>query len=77
MNEELLKSIDSKLTSIIKLLAIDAIKDKPKGEQAEFLHKIGLTSAQIGEMLNKSPTTIRVQLHQKKTGHKKGKSNEK
>lgn len=77
MNDELLKAIDSKLGSILKLLATDAIKDKPKGEQTEFLHTMGLTSVEIGELLHKSPTTVRVQLHQQKSKIKKATHNDK
>ena len=66
MPDKTLESINEKLFTIIKLLALNAIKDKPAGKQTLFLHDLGLTSQEIGSILEKSPATVRVQLHQAK-----------
>lgn len=78
MSDKTLESIDQKLSTIIKLLALNSIKDKSAIKQAVFLNECGLSSQEIGSILNKSAATIRVQIHQSKTkGVKKSDKKEK
>ena len=70
MNKDLLKSIDQKLSVMIKLLAMNAVKEKNEKEQMVFLKQMGLNSTEIGAILGKSPTNVRVQLSVKKKGEK-------
>ncbi len=74
MNEEVLKSIDDKLTTIVKLLAVNAVKGKSEMEQMEFLDSMGMNSSEIGLVVGKSATNVRVQLSlsRKKKNRKKG-----
>jgi hypothetical protein len=63
MSESSLKSIDGKLSTLIRLISLDVVKGRPLIEQIEFLHNAGLTPAEIGTILGKTPNNIRVQIH--------------
>ena len=66
MNEDTLQSIDRKLSVIIKLLAVNSVKEKKEKDQMMFLKLMGLNSTEIGAILGKSATNVRVQLSMKK-----------
>ena len=66
MGDEILKSIEQKLDSILKLLALQHIEKKPKEEQANILLGLGMTSSEVGKILGKSDSTIRNQKKQAK-----------
>lgn len=72
MNEDILKSIDKRLESITKLIAINAIKDKSLNEQIDLLSNVHLEVNEIAAILGKSPNNISVRLHMKKKSKKKG-----
>jgi len=71
MSEEILKSIDKRLASITKLVAINAIKDKTLNEQIQILYNTQMSVNEIANILGKSPNNISVRLHQKKKSKKK------
>jgi len=74
MNEDvILKSIDAKLDTVIKLLSIEATKGRTLTEQVHMLYNLGMSSAEIASCLGKNPNNVRVTLHsiRKKIGGKK------
>lgn len=73
MSEEILKAIDNKLTTIVKLLSVNAVKGKSEIEQMEFLDSMGMNSSEIGLMVGKSATNVRVQLSLNRKKKDKGK----
>lgn len=71
MSEETLQQIDAKMSTLIRLIALDIVKGRSFMEQIELLSNAGLTPAEIAIVLGKTPNNIRVQLHhirKKKTG---------
>ncbi|MCH8915862.1 MAG: hypothetical protein IIA82_08490 [Thaumarchaeota archaeon] len=64
MSDDILKSINQKLDSILKILALQYIENKPKTEQANILLNLGMTSIEVGKILGKSDVTIRRQKQQ-------------
>ena len=74
MSEDKLKSIDDKLSVVIKLLAINVVKNKSDLEKIKFLQNFGMTSNEIAPVVGKSPERVRGILHEKK---KKGRKNKK
>ncbi len=59
---DLLEVISEKLDKILKLLAIDVIKEYgSEQEKIELLDSIGFKSIEIARFLNKSPANVRVQ----------------
>lgn len=63
MSEEVLKSIDKRLTTITKLLALDVVKGRQFQDQVKLLHDIGMQPAEIAECTGKTPNNIRVVVH--------------
>jgi pseudouridine-5'-phosphate glycosidase len=63
MSDNILKSIDGKLTMIIRLLALDVVKGRTLNEQIELLHNTGMSASEIAAALGKTSNNIRVQLH--------------
>ena len=60
---DLLADISSKLDKVLKLLAIDAVKDFEKEQQKiELLDSIGFKPSEISKFLNKSPENVSVVL---------------
>jgi hypothetical protein len=60
---DLLADISSKLDKVLKLLAIDAVKDFEKEQQKiELLDSIGFKPSEIAKFLNKSPENVSVVL---------------
>lgn len=70
MSEEILKSINQKLNSILKILALQYIENKPKAEQANTLLDLGMTSTEVGKILGKADSTIRSQKQDAKSKKK-------
>lgn len=66
MSEEILKSIDKRLSIITKLLAINAVKGKSAIEQMEFLNDMGMNSHEIGMAIGKTAENVRKQLSLKR-----------
>lgn len=76
MSEEILKSIDAKLTVVSRLLALNVVKGRPLNEQMQILHNAGMSVAEIATTLGRTPNNVRVQLHLMKKKGKKEKSEE-
>ncbi len=66
MSEEILKSIDKKLSTIVKLLSVNAVKGKSAIEQMEFLNDMGMNSSEIGMAIGKTAENVRKQLSLKR-----------
>jgi len=66
MSEDILKSIEKKLDVMLKISVLQYINDKPKEDQANILSSLDLSSSEIGKMLGKSASTIRVQKKRQK-----------
>jgi hypothetical protein len=69
--EGILKSIDTKLDAIIRLLASNCIEGKNKTEAIIALGDLGLGSDLIAELVKTTPATVRARLFEVK---RKGKS---
>lgn len=68
--EKLLKEISAKMDKVLRLLALNIVRDV-KSEQAkiELLDSLGFRPVEIATLLNKSPDNVSVQLnilHKKK-----------
>lgn len=64
MSEDaVLKSIDSRLHTITKLIALEVVKGRPFQEQVKLLHGIGMQPFEIADCLGKTPNNVRVALH--------------
>ncbi len=63
MSDEILKSIDNKLTTLIKMLALDVVRGRTFTEQVELLHNAGMSAVEIAACLGKTSNNIRVTLH--------------
>lgn len=60
---DLLADISAKLDKVLKLLAIDAVKEYEKEQQKiELLDSIGFKPSEIAKFLNKSPENVSVVL---------------
>ena len=64
MSEDILRKVDNKLSTLIRLISLDTVKGRPFVEQIELLHNAGLAPSDIATILGKTPNNIRVQLHQ-------------
>lgn len=76
MSDEILQSIDSKLTVVSRLLALNVVKGRPFSEQMQILHNAGMSVAEIASTLGRTSNNVRVQLHLMKKKDKKEKSEE-
>ena len=73
MDESQLKTVEKKLDTLIKLIAVDAVRGREFREQVRVLDQAGLQPKQIAELLNKSPNNISVTLtYLRKQGKKQG-----
>ncbi len=63
MNEINIKILE-KLDLLVKLTALNIIKDKDFKEQVKLLSSIGLQPKEIADLLGKTPNNIRVTLSQ-------------
>ena len=75
MSEKILESIDKKMSTLLKLLALNAVTDKSLNEQITLLHNAGMTPAEIAKILNKTSNHIRVALHTIKKNQKETSNN--
>ena len=76
-DENILKSIDSKLDMLTKLMALDVVKGRTFSEQVKMLHSIGMSPSEIASCVGKTPNNIRVVIHGlKKKSQLKGDTNE-
>lgn len=57
--DDILKSIENKLSTIIKVVGLDTVKGERIEEQVRILDAIGLNSIEIGNLLGKDDSTIR------------------
>ena len=72
-DSDILKSIDTKLTVISRLLALNVAKGRTFSEQIEILHNAGMSPLEIASSLGKTSNNVRVVLHtQKKRRQKNG-----
>lgn len=71
MADDILKSVDRRLDTITRLIAINTIKDKSLDEQIEILNSAHLEVNEIASILGKSSNNISVRLHLKKKSKKK------
>ena len=63
MTEDTLKSIDTRLKIITKLIALDVVKGRTFQEQVKLLHGVGMQPYEIAECLGKTPNNVRVAIH--------------
>ncbi len=76
-DENILKSIDSKLDMLTKLMALDVVKGRTFTEQVKMLHSIGMSPSEIASCIDKTPNNVRVAIHGlKKKSKNKGDTNE-
>lgn len=70
VEEEILKSIDKKLATMIKLLARTVVQGKNKAEDIRALGSLGLDVNTIAEIVNTTSATVSTRLweHKKKRG---------
>jgi len=61
--DELSSSIEKKLETLIKLVAMNAIKGREFQEQVRILDQAGLKPSEIASLLNKTPNNISVTLN--------------
>lgn len=66
MEEEILKSIDTKLDAIIRLLASGSIQGKSKTDAIIILGGLGLDAALIAELVGTTPGTVYARLSEVK-----------
>jgi DNA-binding CsgD family transcriptional regulator len=60
----LLREISEKLDKIMRLLAVDAVKEyATQQEKIDLLDSLGFRPTEIAKLLNKSPDNIYVQLN--------------
>ena len=78
--EKLLVGITEKLDKVLKLLAVNTLKEiKTEQEKMELLDLIGFRPVEIARLLNKSPDNVSVQLNairKKRQAEKKPKAAE-
>lgn len=55
--------MDKKMSMLMKVVALDAVKGRPLNEQIKLLHSIGMSPSEIASCLGKTPNTVRVLLH--------------
>lgn len=58
--------LDKKISMLMKIDALDAVKGRPLNEQIHLLNSIGMSPTEIASCLGKTPNTIRVLLHRVK-----------
>jgi len=64
--DETLKSIDTKLDAIIRLLASSCVEGKNKTEAIITLGGLGLASDLVAELVKTTPATVRARLFEAK-----------
>ena len=71
MEDEILRSIDTKLDAIIRLLAVGRIEGKNKTEAIMTLGALGLDPNLISEIVDTTPGTVHTRLSE---ARRKGKT---
>lgn len=74
MEEEILRSIDKKLDTMIKLLASDRVQGKSKKDAIVALGALGIDTDTIAQLVDTTPATVNARLWEHK---KKGKASTK
>ena len=59
----LAEMLDKKISMLVKVVALDAVKGRSLNEQIHLLDSIGMSPIEIASCLGKTPNTIRVLLH--------------
>lgn len=67
INKRLLEKIDV----LVRLSALNIIKDKKYAEQVELLSSVGLQPKEIADLLGKTPNSVRVTLSQVRKNKRK------
>lgn len=62
VEDEQLKELSRKLDTVIRLLAIEAIRGRDLRDQIKLLNQAGLKPMEIAEVLSKTPNAVRVAL---------------
>lgn len=76
MDEELLAKIDKidkKLDAVVRLLAVEQIKEKNKTEAIMMLGALGLDPNLIAEIVDTTPGTVHARLSEARKSKTKGK----
>ncbi len=79
-SEQLLKDISEKMDKLLRLQALEVVKDIPEEQgKIELLDSLGFRPIDIAKLLNKTPENISVVLStiRKKKGEKKAKPSSK
>lgn len=76
MSEDVLKSIDNRLHTITKLIAMDVVKGRSFRDQVKLLHDLGMQPTEIADCLGKTANNVSVTLHSFKKKPTREKSNE-
>ena len=63
VDEKQFQILSGKMNTIIKLLALNTVKEKEMKKQVELLSSCGFQPKDIADMLGKTPNHIRVILH--------------
>jgi len=66
MEQEILRSIDKKLDTIIKLLALNFVQGKSKTEAIITLGNFGMDSNMIAAIVGTTPATVTARLWEQK-----------
>lgn len=70
MDEENLKSIDTKMSLMLKLLALNIVSGKQVNEQISLLHNAGITPKDIAEILGKTQQHVNTTLYKMRKSKK-------
>ena len=73
MNEKQFSIIENKLDTLIKLSAINALKDKEYRDQVKLLDDMGFQPRDIAPLVGKSANNVMVTLHLIRKSKKGGK----
>ena len=73
MDEELLSKIDKKLDAIVRMLAVEQIKEKNKTEAIMILGALGLDPNIIAEIVDTTIGTVHARLSEARKSKGKGK----
>jgi hypothetical protein len=61
---ELLASLDRKLSALIHLTAYQIVVGKTVAEAAPILKRLGLTNAEIAQVFDSTPNAVKVRLYE-------------
>ena len=66
MSEKQFEALIQKLNALIKLTALNVLKNKPKKEQIKILADVGFDRQEIASIVKTTPLTVSVTLSQMK-----------